>query len=217
MHYDFDWPGAEREFRRALELNPNYATAHQWYAGSYLALLERSTEAVAEMNKALALDPMSPVINVGLGRCYYCARQYDLAIEQYNKTLEIDPSYPSAHLFLGRAYAQAGWYDRALAELGKANWHTFEAKAVSGYVYAVSGQRGAGDAGPRRAASTGSAPALSSDRLAEQVRERSLSPRRERPLSAYLLETVPSSVRIAAAKQSTPITVIRNWVNELKK
>src|SRR6202011_6163744 len=87
VHYDFDWPGAEREFKRALELDPNYATARQWYAASYLALLGRDTEAIAEARRAQELDPLSLSINTALGRCYYYAHQYDQAIEQYQKTL----------------------------------------------------------------------------------------------------------------------------------
>jgi TolB-like protein/DNA-binding winged helix-turn-helix (wHTH) protein/Flp pilus assembly protein TadD len=141
VHYDFDWPGAEREFKRALELNPNYATAHQWYAGSYLSLVERRSDAIAEAKRALELDPLSLIINAALGRCYYYAHLYDDAIEQYHRTLEIDRHFGAGHLFLAKAYAQTGKYEQALTELREANGETVEAKAVSGYAYAASGQR----------------------------------------------------------------------------
>jgi TolB-like protein/DNA-binding winged helix-turn-helix (wHTH) protein/Tfp pilus assembly protein PilF len=87
VHYDFDWSGAEREFKRAFELNPNYATAHQWYGASYLSLIGKHAEAIAEAKRAQELDPLSPVISRDIGRAYYYAREYDHAIEQYRKPL----------------------------------------------------------------------------------------------------------------------------------
>jgi tetratricopeptide (TPR) repeat protein len=141
VHYDFDWSGAEREFKRALELNPNYATAHQWYAGAYLALVERQSDAIAEMKRALDLDPLSLIINAALGRCFYYAHLYGDAIEQLHRTLEIDRNFGAGHLFLAKAYMQTGRYAEALTELREANSDTVEAKAVSGYAYAASGQR----------------------------------------------------------------------------
>src|SRR2546425_10817938 len=84
--YDLDWPAAEREFRRALQLNPRYASAHHWYALRYLAPMGRLDEAIAEMKRAQELDPLSPIISTNLGMAYYYARQYDQAMEQYRKT-----------------------------------------------------------------------------------------------------------------------------------
>ena len=90
--YDWDWAGAEKEFKRAIELNPRYAVARQWYGG-YYDRLGRSTEAVFERKVALELDPLSLIINFELGTSYYYSREYDKAIEQFKKTLELDPTF----------------------------------------------------------------------------------------------------------------------------
>src|SRR5213082_1832638 len=86
-YYDFDFSQATSEFQRAIELNPNYATAHQWYCNSSLVALGRFDEAIAEVKRAIELDPLSLVINTDLGATYYRARRYDEAIEQLHKTL----------------------------------------------------------------------------------------------------------------------------------
>src|SRR5213082_3838412 len=86
-YYDFDFSQATSEFQRAIELNPNYATAHQWYGNSALVALGRFDEAIAEVKRAIELDPLSLVINTDLGATYYRARRYDEAIEQLHKTL----------------------------------------------------------------------------------------------------------------------------------
>ncbi|TET25767.1 MAG: hypothetical protein E3J76_01025, partial [Candidatus Aminicenantes bacterium] len=91
-NYDWDWKGAEREYRRAIELNPNYATAHQWYAG-YLGAMGRHDESIAENKQAQELDPLSPIIGADLGTNFISARQYDQAIEEFQKVLEMDPDY----------------------------------------------------------------------------------------------------------------------------
>jgi TolB-like protein/Flp pilus assembly protein TadD/predicted Ser/Thr protein kinase len=118
--YDWDWAGAEREGRRAIELNPNYAPAHQWY-GSTLGQLGRSQEAQAELKRALDLDPLSVVINWNMGTgLFFFTRQYDQAIEQERKTLELDPNFMLAHVFLGVAYVQTSMYKEGLAELDEA-------------------------------------------------------------------------------------------------
>jgi TolB-like protein/Tfp pilus assembly protein PilF len=117
-YYDFDFDGAEREFQRALTLNPNYATAHQWRAEN-LAAMGRVDEAVAEAKRALELDPLSLIINRTLGDCLVDARRFDEAIEQYQKTLALDPSFTNAHFFLGRAYEGNGMYDQAVSEYVK--------------------------------------------------------------------------------------------------
>jgi TolB-like protein/tetratricopeptide (TPR) repeat protein len=117
--HDWDWPGAESEFKRALELNLSYATAHSWY-GEYLMALGRSDDALAEMNRALELDPLSPVTNLAPGLRLYYSRQYPLAINQFQKTLAMDSLFVPAHVFLGRAYQQTARYPDAVAELRKA-------------------------------------------------------------------------------------------------
>ncbi len=119
MNYDWDWSAAEREFRKAIELNPNYANAHHWYA-DYLSAVGRHEEAITESKRASELDPISPIINAWLGWRYFFARQYDLAIEQYLKTLEMDPTFVPAHLVLGQGYEQKSMPEKAIDELKKA-------------------------------------------------------------------------------------------------
>jgi serine/threonine protein kinase/Flp pilus assembly protein TadD len=114
-YYHRDWPGAEREYKRALELNPNYATAHQWYA-IYLMSLGRFDEALAQAKRAQDLDPLSLPINMTLGWVLLNARQYDQSVEQLLKTIEMDPSFLLAHHRLGLVYEQQGKYDKAIAE-----------------------------------------------------------------------------------------------------
>jgi serine/threonine-protein kinase len=114
--YDRDWQAAEKEFRRATDLNPNYATGHHLYGIGCLSIMGRHNEAIAELNRALELDPLSLSINRSLGDALYHARQYDEAIVQYQKTLEMDPSFFPTHFSLGRAFEQKGMYDEALAE-----------------------------------------------------------------------------------------------------
>ena len=143
LSYDWDLPEAEKEFRRAIELNPGYATAHHWYGHYYLAAGELD-QALAEMNKAQELDPLSLVINVGAGWCYYYSRQYDRAIEAYRRTLELEPSFALAHHTLGMAYEQKGLYPEAIAEFTKAvalSGGSASTMAGLGHAYAASGQR----------------------------------------------------------------------------
>ncbi|MFQ5927272.1 MAG: adenylate/guanylate cyclase domain-containing protein, partial [Terriglobia bacterium] len=96
MDYEWDWSSAEREFRRAIELNPSYATAHHQYS-HLLTAMNRTEEMLAESQRALELDPLDLIINVHLGARYYYARQYDQAIEQLQKVVEMDPNFPQAH------------------------------------------------------------------------------------------------------------------------
>jgi len=117
--YEWDWPGAEKEFRQAIELNPNYAIAHRWYALN-LEYTGRLEEAIAEDKRALELDPLSLPINAYLGLTFYDARQYDQTIEQERKTIELDPNFIVAHNFLGLAYLQKSMGDEAIAEFEKA-------------------------------------------------------------------------------------------------
>ena len=141
--YDWDWSAAETEFKRAVELGPNYPTAHQLYA-SYLIVMGRHPEALAEIKQAHSLDPLSLPINVNVARILYFSREYDEAIEQCRKTLEIDPNFGGAHLFLGRLYKEKRMYQEALTELEKARRllaGSAEVLALIGYTYAVSGSR----------------------------------------------------------------------------
>ena len=143
--YDWDWTSAEKEYKRAIELNPRYATAHQWYGG-YLSVMGRSNEAIAERKRAVDLEPFSLVINFELGLAFYYDRDYDQAIEQFQKTLELDQNFPAAHNFLPAAYEQKGMYSEAIAEFkkaialtGKSEWTL--SKAGLGHVYAATGKK----------------------------------------------------------------------------
>jgi serine/threonine protein kinase/tetratricopeptide (TPR) repeat protein len=116
--YDWDWPGAETEFKRAIQLDPNSATAHQWY-GDFLIRLGRLEEAKSELKKAKDLDPLSLPINSSVGLQFYFARQYEPAIQQLKKTLDLDPNFVPAQHALEAAYAQSGMYREAVGERQK--------------------------------------------------------------------------------------------------
>src|SRR5579872_6675175 len=117
--YDWDFDAAGKEFRRAIELNPGYATAHHWYAW-HLSLLGRYDEAIAEMRKAENLDPLSLIINADLAEILVLAHSYDESIQQSSKTIEMDPNFALAHNQLAQAYLQKQMYDEAVGELQKA-------------------------------------------------------------------------------------------------
>jgi len=117
-NYDCDWAGADVEFQRAFQLNPEYAIGHSMRA-SILRDSGRIEEAIAENQRALELDPLSIPANRNLGYSYYAERQYDKAIEQERKTLEMDQNYLEARSILGRAYLEKGMYNEAIAEFEK--------------------------------------------------------------------------------------------------
>ncbi len=138
-----DIAGADREFRRAIQLNPNYATAHQWYADNVLMPLRKFDQATTEMKRALALDPLSLVINTDLGALYLMTRRYDEAIVQLRRTLEMDGNYSRARAALGRALELKGEPDAAIVEYLKAQQlseHT-ELPALLGHAHAAAGRR----------------------------------------------------------------------------
>ena len=117
--FDWDWQSAGKEFRRAIELNPGYATAHQWYAW-HLNLLGRQREAIAEIRKAESLDPLSLIISADTADLLFVARRYDESIQQSRKTLEMDPNFAIAHFELSQTYLQKRMYSEAIAELQRA-------------------------------------------------------------------------------------------------
>jgi len=117
--FDWDLPAADKEFRRAIELNPGYATSHHWYAW-HLSLVGRYEEAIAEMKKAQDLDPLSLIINADLAELFVLAHSYDASILQSTKTLQMDPGFAMAHNQLAQAYIQKHMYSEAIAELQKA-------------------------------------------------------------------------------------------------
>ena len=109
FQYDRRWKDSEREFKKAIELNSNYALAHHFYA-DLLKAMGRFDEALAEIRRAQELDPLSLAINTGVGHVLYLSRRYDDAIEQYRKTVELDPNYVQTHLWFGRPYLQKGLF-----------------------------------------------------------------------------------------------------------
>jgi len=142
--HDLDWIGAEREFKRAIELNASYPTAHSWY-GEYLMAQGRLERAQEEMTRASQLDPLSPVLALALGYRFYYARQYAQAIEQCQRVLAMDSNFALAHVYLGRAYQQKPAFPEAIEEFRKAleisEGDTNELAAL-GQAYAVSHREG---------------------------------------------------------------------------
>lgn len=142
--YEWDWERAERHFRRALELNPNYTTARQWYA-VYLSATGRHDEAIEQCALALRLDPLSPIINTLLGAHYFMARHYDEAVAPLLNALEIEPDFVFARAGLGGVYLKMGKIAEAMAEMERAahiiGYETPQSLQVRGFVHAVAGQR----------------------------------------------------------------------------
>ena len=140
---DWDWRDAESEFRRAIELNPGHAAAHHFY-GLYLSAMGRADEAIARMERAHELDPLSLIISTALGRALHFARRYDRALEQHLKTLERDPDFAEARFNLAFVYLQRSMFPQAVGELQRAIVLAGRRPAmvsVLGYVYALSGDR----------------------------------------------------------------------------
>lgn len=140
---EWDWPGAEEEFGKALRINPNYVTAHHWYS-IHLAYLGRVDEAMREAEIAEELDPLSPMIHTYAGMAYTATRQYDVAMEEFDKALELDPNFLPAHTGLGEVYLAKSMFKEGLAELEWVLPHiqplTASGKADVGAVYAKAGQ-----------------------------------------------------------------------------
>jgi tetratricopeptide (TPR) repeat protein len=141
LYYHWDWPAAQREFGRALELNPRQAYVHRIYGVGYLRVMGRLEEALAENQRAQALEPFSPLMNQGVGRAYYWLRRYDEAIAQLLKTLEMDPNLSFSQRFLADAYEQSERYQEAIAAQQKAltSEGNAELAATLGQVYATAG------------------------------------------------------------------------------
>lgn len=141
--HEWDWAGAETEFRRAIAANPNYATAHQWY-GEFLAFMGRTPEGIVEVEKAVELDPLSLSTNTARAFPYLAARQFDRAIEKTKPALELEEAFPLARYYLGRSYDGVGRHKEAVAEYQKAiatsGRSTFFASAMI-FALVKSGQR----------------------------------------------------------------------------
>ncbi len=140
--YEWDWPEAEKEFKRAIELNPDYASAHQWY-GVYLSAMGRHDEGIAETELARDLDPLSPIINACVGVAYYFARRYDESIANHQKTLELVPGFLLASTYIVVAYATNGMCESAFKTIGRVESSAAEhaySLGQFGYAYAVCGR-----------------------------------------------------------------------------
>jgi TolB-like protein/Tfp pilus assembly protein PilF/DNA-binding winged helix-turn-helix (wHTH) protein len=143
LYYARDWQTAELEFRKAIELNPNYALAHDWF-GVYLTARGRWSDALAEIKKARELDPLSLPISTDEGFSLYYSGNYDAAIKSLQETLAREPGFPLAHLWLGRAFEEKGMYPEAVSEFEKVQkalpgWPV--AIAATGWVYGRSGKK----------------------------------------------------------------------------
>ena len=141
--FNRDWEGADREFKRALELDHNYAPAHHWYS-MYLAVEGRKEQALAEAEKASELDPLSPVVGANLAKILQEAGQNDKAIEQAKKTLDLEPDSAVTHAVLGVVYQDKRMYAEAITEYKRAlqlGGPPGEVRGLLGYAYAVSGNR----------------------------------------------------------------------------
>jgi len=132
LYHAWNWVEAENEFKKAIELNPNYATAHDWYS-YYLMTMGRFDEAWKEVNRAHELDPLSVTVSTDIGFNYFYRRNYDEAINQLRTTLSLSPKFPLAHLWLGRAYQQKKMYAEAIDEFNKTD------AALPGWVVTIAG------------------------------------------------------------------------------
>jgi TolB-like protein/Tfp pilus assembly protein PilF len=139
--YDWNWDEAEKELKRAIELNPRYAVAHQWYGG-YLERTDRLDEGISERRLAIELDPLSVISNFELGQAWFWKRDYDQAIRQFQKTLELDPEFQPVLQYLPAAYAQIGMYDEAIRQIQQTpETADVLSTGVPGYVLAMAGQK----------------------------------------------------------------------------
>jgi serine/threonine protein kinase/tetratricopeptide (TPR) repeat protein len=141
--YEWDWQGAEREYKRAIELNPEYANAHHWYA-LYLGAMDRWVESMAEAKKAVDLEPLSSQFRLVFGVTLYQTRLYDQAVQEFKNIIENDPTFFPPHFFLGWwTYPELGKFEEAVIEAQKAVELTRGssiARASLGYAYAMAGK-----------------------------------------------------------------------------
>lgn len=136
-NYDYDWQTAEKEYRRAIELDPQYATAHQWYA-ECLSFQGRFAEALSESERARQLDPLSLIIATDQGVILYYSRQYDRAIDQFHAVIAMEPNFARAHM-VTLAYVERGMFQEALADTQSWQSNRYPAGESQAYIYARSG------------------------------------------------------------------------------
>jgi serine/threonine-protein kinase len=141
MTYSWEWADAEREYTRAIALNPNLALAHRWYA-TYLRLVGRHEQAISAITRARELDPLSPGVNATVGYVLSSARRYDQAIDALNKTIELDKNYPYTYLFLGHTYTAQGKHAEAVAAYTQALALGLDTPATQVYLGAAAARAG---------------------------------------------------------------------------
>ena len=177
--YDWQWPEAEKEFKRSLELNPTYPTANHWHAESVMTM-GRHAEAIAQMKNSQALDPLSLIINVAIGWAYYTARRYDEALAQLKQTVELDPNYPVTYWILGMVHRTLGRNATAIAEGEKGvrlSGGSPLMRAALAHSYGKAGRKTRSAANPRRPHQ----PRQVQIRRAPLLRRNPHRPRRKRP------------------------------------
>jgi DNA-binding winged helix-turn-helix (wHTH) protein/tetratricopeptide (TPR) repeat protein len=143
VYYDRDWDGAEREFRKAIRLNPDLVSAHQRF-GSYLTFMGRFEESIRHYEIALELDPFSLQINMNLATTYYLRGEYERSLNQLIKTNELEPNYMPTHFVIGSVYVQQGRLEEAIAEfqlIYKMDEEAYLAMGFMGYAHALAGQK----------------------------------------------------------------------------
>ncbi len=199
--FDWDWSAAEREFKRAIDLNQNYATAHEWY-GLFLATRGRFVEASREINRAQELDPLSLIIRAIAGVIFYLARRYDEALGQFRETLEMDPNFFVAYLYQGEVYLSQARWQEAIDTFQKAialsPGSTFAIGSL-GSAYGMSGQK---------------AEALKMmQRLGELEKERYVSPLYRAMISLGLAENDQSfeDLEKAYRERESYLTFLKEW------
>jgi tetratricopeptide (TPR) repeat protein len=141
--YGWDWKAAEGEYKQAIKLKPEYATAHQWYSW-HLIMMGRNSDGMLELRKAQSLDPLSLIVSADIADALCVAHLYDEAVLQSKKTLEMDPNFAIGHYELGQAFEQKHMHDEAIAEFQRAielSGHSGAFDSNLGYVYAVLGRR----------------------------------------------------------------------------
>src|SRR5262249_55218418 len=133
---------ADKEFQRAIAINPNYVPARHFYS-HYLVFVGRFAEALAESQRVVALDPLDVGMNMHLGWYYYCTRDYEQARAQLHRVIEMNPSFGDPHALLGLVHEQQGHYQDAIEEMQKGlELGGLDQRGRLGHLYAVSGQRG---------------------------------------------------------------------------
>ncbi len=140
LYFDWDWQAAEKEFKRAIELNPNDAITREAY-GNYLRATGRLDESLTETRLAQELDPLSPLMSASVGWALFYMARYDEAIAQFRRTQEMDPTYGNPHWGVGRSLVQKGMYKEAIAEMERGGTNFATPLGSPGHAYALMGDK----------------------------------------------------------------------------